>query len=69
MSKIVIHRDGKQEPFQTEKIIKAIQDIIDPMKLDDPFVAMFKIIKNFEVKLPDTVGTDEIDRLLLKAIE
>lgn len=69
MSKIVIHRDGKQEPFQTEKIIKAIQDIIEPMKLDDPFVAMFKIIKNFEVKLPDTVGTDEIDRLLLKAIE
>ncbi len=69
MSKIVIHRDGKQEPFQTEKIIKAIQDIIDPMKLEDPFVAMFKIIKNFEVKLPDTVGTDEIDRLLLKAME
>jgi ribonucleoside-diphosphate reductase alpha chain len=69
MSKIVIHRDGKQEPFQTEKIIRAIQDIIDPMKLDDPFVPMFKIIKNLEVKLPDQVGTDEIDRLLLKAME
>jgi len=69
MSKVVIHRDGKQEPFQTEKIIKAIQDIIDPMKLDDPFVAMFKIIKNFETKLPDQIGTDEIDRSLLKAME
>lgn len=69
MSKIVIHRDGKQEPFQTEKIIKAIQDIIDPMKLDDPYIPMFKIIKNLEVKLPDQVGTDEIDRLLLKAME
>lgn len=69
MSKIVIHRDGKQELFQTEKIIRAIQDIIEPMKLDDPFVPMFKIIKNFEVKLPDQVGTDEIDRLLLKAME
>lgn len=69
MSKIVIHRDGTQELFQTEKIIKAIQDILEPMRLDDPFVPMFKIIKNLELKLPDQVGTDEIDRLLLKAVE
>ncbi|MDP2670810.1 MAG: ribonucleoside-diphosphate reductase subunit alpha [bacterium] len=69
MSKFVTHRDGTQELFQSEKIIKAIQDIIEPMKLDDPFVPMFKIIKNFELKLPDQVSTDEIDHLLLKGIE
>ena len=69
MSKIVIHRDGTQELFQTEQIIRAIQDIIDPMKLDDPFVPMFKIIKNVELKLPDQISTHEIDRLLLKAME
>jgi ribonucleoside-diphosphate reductase alpha chain len=30
---------------------------------------MFKIIKNFELKLPDQVTTSEIDQLLLKSIE
>ncbi len=43
--------------------------MIDPLKLDDPFVPMFKIIKNFELKLPERVSTSEIDNLLLKAIE
>jgi len=69
MSKIVTHRDGTQQAFQTEKIIEAIKTVIEPLGLADPFVPMFKIIKNFEMKLPDQVTTDEIDRLLLKAIE
>lgn len=69
MSKFVIHRDSTKEVFQTEKIVKAIKDIIEPLKLEDPFVPMFKIIKNFELKLPDEIKTDEIDRLLLKAME
>lgn len=69
MSKVIIHRNGMEELFQTEKIIKAIQDIIEPLKLDDPFVSMFKIIKHFELKLPDRISTSEIDRLLLKAME
>lgn len=69
MAKVVIHRDGAQELFQTEKIIQAIQQVIEPLKLSDPFIPMFKIIKNFELKLPDQISTNEIDRLLLKAIE
>ncbi len=69
MAKVVIHRDGAQEIFQTEKIIQAIQQVIEPLKLSDPFIPMFKIIKNFELKLPDQISTNEIDRLLLKAIE
>lgn len=69
MSKIIVHRNGTEELFQTEKIIKAIQNIIEPLKLDDPFVHMFKIIKHFELKLPDRISTSEIDRLLLKAME
>jgi ribonucleoside-diphosphate reductase alpha chain len=69
MSNTVIHRDGSLEPFQTEKIIRAIQQIVDGVRLDDPFVAVFKIIKNFELKLPDQIRTEDIDELLLKAIE
>lgn len=69
MSNIVIHRDGTAEPFQTEKIIKAIQDIVEGLHIDDPFVAVFKIIKNVELKLPDQVRTEELDELVLKAIE
>jgi len=69
MTKTVIHRDGRSEPFKTEKIINAITDVLNDMNLSDPFVAMFKIIKNFETKLPDEVKTEEIDGLLLKAIE
>ena len=35
----------------------------------DPFMMMFKVIKNFELKLPDQVSTEEIDHLLLKSLE
>lgn len=69
MAKVVIHRNGQVEPFKTEKVINAIKDVLVDIKLDDPFVAMFKIIKNFETKLPDEVKTEEIDTLILKAIE
>jgi ribonucleoside-diphosphate reductase alpha chain len=69
MSKFVIHRDGRQEQFTTEKIIDAIKYILEWAQIGDPFVAMFKIIKNFELKLPDQVTTSEIDQLLLKSIE
>jgi len=69
MSKYVIHRDGRQELFTTEKIIDAIKYLLEGAQIGDPFVAMFKIIKNFELKLPDQVTTAEIDQLLLKSIE
>jgi ribonucleoside-diphosphate reductase alpha chain len=69
MSKYVIHRDWTTELFQTEKIVKQIQTICEWLHLDDPFIAMFKIIKNFELKLPEEVQTTEIDGLILKAIE
>ncbi|MBP6911373.1 hypothetical protein KBC03_07425 [Patescibacteria group bacterium] len=69
MAKVVIHRNGQVEPFKTEKVINAIKDVLADIKFDDPFVAMFKIIKNFETKLPDEVKTEEIDNLILKAIE
>lgn len=69
MSNVVIKRDGTQVPFQTEEIVKAMQEVIKPLKLEDPFIPVFKIIKNFEMKLPDQVTTEEIDSLLLKAME
>lgn len=70
MANTVIHRDGSIETFQTEKIIEAISSVLQNIPgLSDPFVAMFKIIKNFETKLPEEVKTEEIDNLILKAIE
>jgi ribonucleoside-diphosphate reductase alpha chain len=69
MTKTVIHRDGRIEPFKTEKVIDAIREVLDDVRLQDPFIAMFKIIKNFETKLPDEINTEEIDGLILKAIE
>lgn len=69
MSKIVIHRDGKTEPFRTEKIIDAIKYLFDGIDITDPFMTMFKVIKNFEIKLPDQITTEEIDGLLLKSLE
>lgn len=66
----VIHRNGMTEPFKTEKVIGAISTILqESSQLADPFVAMFKIIKNFETKLPEQIKTEEIDNLILKAIE
>ena len=69
MSKIVIHRDGKTEPFRTEKIIDAIKYLFDGNDVSDPFMTMFKVIKNFEIKLPDQITTEQIDHLLLKSLE
>ena len=56
MSKTVIHRDGRIEVFQTEKIIDAIKYLFEGNKIIDPFMMMFKVIKNFELKLPDQVS-------------
>jgi ribonucleoside-diphosphate reductase alpha chain len=70
MANTVLHRDGSIENFQTEKIIQAISSVLENIPgLTDPFVAMFKIIKNFETKLPEQIKTEEIDNLILKAIE
>lgn len=69
MSKYVIHRDGTTELFQTEKIVQQIQAICHGLYVLDPFITIFKIIKNFELKLPEEAQTSEIDGLILKAIE
>lgn len=69
MTKTVIHRDGRIEPFKTEKIIDAIKYLFEGNKILDPFMMMFKVIKNFELKLPDQVTTEDIDHLLLKSLE
>jgi ribonucleoside-diphosphate reductase alpha chain len=69
MSKTVVKRDGRVELFKTEEIINAIKFLFEGNKIDDPFMMMFKVIKNFELKLPDQVTTEEIDHLLLKSLE
>lgn len=69
MATAVLHRDGTQEMFKTEKLIKAIQNVVEGLQVNDPFIAVFKIIKNVELKLPDKVTTEELDTIVLKAIE
>ena len=69
MSQVVIKRDGSIEPFQTQQIIDAIENLFEGLEVDDKSQMLFKIIKNFETKLPEKVSTQEIDNLLLKAIE
>jgi ribonucleoside-diphosphate reductase alpha chain len=68
-TKTVVHRNGSIEIFKTEEIIKAIQYLFDWTSVSDQFVMMFKIIKNFELKMPDQITTSDIDQLLLKSIE
>ena len=69
MSQVVIKRDWSIEPFQTQQIIDAIENLFVWLQIDDKSEMLFKIIKNFETKLPEKVSTSEIDNLLLKAIE
>ena len=70
MAKTVIHRDGRIEPFKTEKIIDAIRYLFEGNKIMDPFMMMFKVIKNFELKLPDQVIPEdpEYDALATKQV-
>ena len=70
MSKIVIHTDGTREPFEINKLIAAITNLVNSVTTgEDAGVAMFRIMKNVELKLPDEVSSQELDTIILKATE
>lgn len=69
MKRTVIKRDGSEQPFRTQKIINAIFDIIQGLKVEDDYELVFKIMKELDLKVPDRVTTEELDKLVLKAIE
>lgn len=69
MKRTVIKRDGAEEPFRTQKIINAIFHIIQGLKVEDDYDLVFKIMKELDLKVPERVTTEELDQLVLKAIE
>lgn len=69
MQRTVIKRDGKKERFRTQKIINAIFEIIKGMDVEDDYELVFRIIKELDLKVPEKVTTEELDLLVLKAIE
>lgn len=69
MQRIVIKRDGREERFRTQEIINAIFEIIKGMEVEDDYELVFKIIKELNLKVPEQVTTEELDTLVLKAIE
>lgn len=69
MKRTVIKRNGTEEPFQTQKIINAIFDIIHGLHVEDDYELVFLIMKELDLKVPERVTTEELDQLVLKAIE
>lgn len=69
MKRTVIKRDGTEQSFRTQKIINAIFEIIQGLKVEDDYELVFKIMKELDLKVPERVTTEELDRLVLKAIE
>lgn len=69
MHRTVIKRDGSEERFRTQEIINAIFEIIKGMEVEDDYELVFKIIKELDLKVPERVTTEELDVLVLKAIE
>ncbi|MCC5913971.1 MAG: ribonucleoside-diphosphate reductase subunit alpha [Balneolaceae bacterium] len=69
MKRTVIKRNGSEETFETQKIMNAIFEILSGMDVEDDYEIVFRIMKELDLKLPEKVKTEEIDQLLLKAIE
>ena len=69
MERYVIKRDGKEERFQTRKIVNAIFWLLEEHDLNDDYDIVFKILKELDLKVPERVTTEELDYLVLKAIE
>ncbi len=68
-NRIVIKRDGKEEAFETRKIVNAIYALLEGISIQDDYEIVYKIIKELDLKVPSRVSTEELDTLLLKAIE
>ncbi len=69
MDRIVVKRDGVEEKFQTRKIVNAIFWLLENLKVKDDYDLVYKILKELDLKVPERVTTEELDYLVLKAIE
>ncbi|WP_297887564.1 ribonucleoside-diphosphate reductase subunit alpha [Sulfurihydrogenibium sp.] len=69
MQRIVIKRDGTVERFQMKKLVDAIFALLEGLDLPDDYEIVFKVAKELDLKIPEKVTTEELDYLVLKAIE
>lgn len=69
IERIVIKRDGNIEKFQMKKLIDAIFSLLDGLDLPDDYEIVFKVAKELDLKIPEKITTEELDYLVLKAIE
>lgn len=69
VERVVVKRDGSVEKFQMKKLIDAIFALLDGLDLPDDYEIVFKIAKELDLKIPERVTTEELDYLVLKAIE
>ncbi|MBN2414153.1 ribonucleoside-diphosphate reductase subunit alpha [candidate division KSB1 bacterium] len=69
MERIVVKRDGAEEKFRTRKIVNAIFWLLEGLNIKDDYGLVYKILKELDLKVPDRVTTEELDYLVLKAIE
>lgn len=69
MERVVVKRDGSVEKFQMKKLIDAIFALLDGLDLPDDYEIVFRVAKELDLKIPERVTTEELDYLVLKAIE
>ncbi len=69
MERIVVKREGVEEKFQTRKIVNAIFWLLEDMDIQDDYGIVYKVLKELDLKVPERVTTEELDYLVLKAIE
>lgn len=69
IQRVVIKRDGTQEKFQMKKLVDAIFALLEGLDLPDDYEIVFKVAKELDLKIPEKVTTEELDYLVLKAIE
>jgi ribonucleoside-diphosphate reductase alpha chain len=68
-NRIVIKRDGTKEKLQMKKLVDAIFSLLERFDLPDDYEIVFKITKELDLKIPEIITTEELDYLVLKAIE
>jgi len=70
LQRIVVKRDGTEEKFRMKKLIDAIFSLLEGLEgIEDDFETVFRITKELNLKIPERVTTEELDNLVLKAIE
>lgn len=69
IERVVVKRDGSVEKFQMKKLVDAIFALLEGLDLPDDYEIVFKVAKELDLKIPERTTTEDLDYLVLKAIE